>query len=196
MTEIVRDGYRLLGETFDEWRDRIVGDPRREWRDLLASKLEPGARVLELGCGNGDDARALALHGFRVTGVDLVARAEGVDVLEADFLELQVPDASYDACASFYVFNHVPRERLAPLLRSIHGWLAPGGLLLAAFGAGDIEAWTGEWLGTTMFFSSYVPAINSRLVRAAGFELLRDELVTFEEPEGEVTFQWMLARSI
>jgi SAM-dependent methyltransferase len=196
MTEIVRDGYRQLGETFDEWRDRIVGDPRREWRDLLASKLEPGARVLELGCGNGDDARALALHGFRVTGVDLVARAEGVDVLEADFLELQLPDASYDACASFYVFNHVPRERLAPLLRSIHAWLAPGGLLLAAFGAGDIEAWTGEWLGTTMFFSSYVPAINSRLVRAAGFELLRDELVTFEEPEGEVTFQWMLARSI
>ena len=175
---------------------RWPGDPRREWRDLFASKLEPGARVLELGCGNGDDARALALHGFRVTGIDLVARADGVDVLEADFLELQLPEASYDGCASFYVFNHVPRERLAPLLRSIHGWLAPGGLLLAAFGAGDIESWTGEWLGTTMFFSSYVPAINSRLVRAAGFELLRDELVTFEEPEGEVTFQWVLARSI
>ena len=196
MTEIVRDGYRELGEAFDEWRDRVVGDPRREWRDLLASKLQPGARVLELGCGNGDDARALTLCGFRVTGVDLVARAEGVDVLEADFLELQLPDASYDAVTSFYVFNHVPRERLAPLLRSIHDWLAPRGLLLAAFGTGDTEAWTGEWLGATMFFSSYVPATNSRLVRAAGFELLRDELVTFEEPEGEVTFQWVLARSI
>ncbi len=196
MTEIVRDGYRQLGETFDDWRDRIVGDPRIEWRELLASKLEPGARVLELGCGNGDDARALALRGFRVTGVDLVARAEGVDVLEADFLALQLPDASYDAVASFYVFNHVPRERLTPLVRSIHGWLAPGGLLLAAFGTGDTKSWTGEWLGTTMFFSSYEPAINSRLVRDAGFELLRDALVTFEEPEGEVTFQWVLARSI
>jgi SAM-dependent methyltransferase len=196
MTEIVRDGYRQLGEAFDEWRDRIVGDPRVEWRELLASKLDPGARVLELGCGNGDDARALALRGFQVKGVDLVARAEGVDVLEADFLELRLPDASYDACAAFYVFNHVPRARLAPLLRSIHRWLAPGGLLLATFGAGDAEAWTGEWLGTTMFFSSYPAAINSGLVRDARFELLRDELVTFEEPEGEVTFQWVLARSI
>jgi hypothetical protein len=53
----------------------------------------------------------------------------------------------------------------------------------------------GELLGTTMFFSSYPPE-NSRLVREAGFEPLRDELVTFEEPEGEVTFQWVLARSI
>jgi SAM-dependent methyltransferase len=196
VTEIVRDGYRQLGEKFDMWRDRIVGDPRLEWRELLASKLEPGARVLELGCGNGDDARALTLHGFRVTGVDLVARAEGVDVLEADFLELQLPAASYDACASFYVFNHVPRERLADLLANIHRWLVPGGLLLTAFGTGDTAAWTGEWLGATMFFSSFPPETNSLLVRDAGFEPLRDELVTFEEPEGEVTFQWVLARSI
>ncbi len=195
MTEIVRDGYRELGEKFDGWRDRIVGDPRADWRDLLASSLESGARILELGCGNGEDARALALHGFRVTGVDLVDRAEGVHVLEADFLDLRLPDASYDAVASFYVFNHVPRERLPSLLASIHRWLAPGGLLLAAFGASDNPSWTGEWLGTTMFFSSFPPDTNVRLVRDAGFELLRDELVTLEEPEGEAPFQWVLARS-
>ena len=28
--------------------------------------------------------------------------------------------------------------------------------------------------------------------REAGFEILRDELVTFREPEGDVTFQWVL----
>jgi SAM-dependent methyltransferase len=196
MTEIVRDGYRELGKAFDDWRDRIVGDPRDEWRERLASKLEPCARILELGCGNGDDARALAARGFKVTGVDLVARADGVDVLEADFLEVQLPGASFDAVVSFYVFNHVPRERLAPLLASIHDWLVPGGLLLAVFGAGDMEAWTGEWLGTTMFFSSFPRETNSRLVRDAAFDMLDDELVTFTEPEGEVTFQWVLARSI
>jgi len=30
-------------------------------------------------------------------------------------------------------------------------------------------------------------------VREAGFEILRDELATFREPEGDVTFQWILA---
>lgn len=203
MTEIVRDGYDKIADRFAEWRDRIVGDPRKEWRDELLLRLPEGARVLELGCGNGDDARDLARR-FAVTGVDVseeqVRRAKanvpGAKFLRADFTELDLPAASFDAVASFYVFNHVPRERLAPLLRDVHGWLVPSGLLLAAFGSGDTEAWTGEWLGTTMFFSSYTPETNSRLVREAGFDPLRDELVTFEEPEGEVTFQWILARSI
>ncbi|HZQ89551.1 MAG TPA: methyltransferase domain-containing protein [Gaiellaceae bacterium] len=196
MIEIVRDGYRRLGGKFDEWRNHIAGDPRRAWRELLASKLEPGARVLELGCGNGDDARALALLDFEVTGVDLVARAEGVTVIEADFLEVQLPERSYEAVVSFYAFNHVPREKLGPLLRKIHSWLVPGGALMAAFGTGDTEAWRGEWLGVPMFFSSYPPETNSRLVREAGFEVVRDEVVEFQEPEGEVRFQWVLARSI
>ncbi|MGH3000702.1 MAG: class I SAM-dependent methyltransferase, partial [Gaiellaceae bacterium] len=64
MTEIVREGYRR--NTFDEWRTRIVGDPRDAWCDLLVSKLEPGARVLELGCGLGEPK----LTAFDLTGVD------------------------------------------------------------------------------------------------------------------------------
>jgi hypothetical protein len=35
-----------------------------------------------------------------------------------------------------------------------------------------------------------------RLVREAGFEILRDELVTFREPEGDATFQWVLAVAV
>lgn len=196
MSEIVREGYRQLGERFDEWRDRVLDDPRAEWREMLASHLDPGARILDLGCGNGDDARALARRGFDMTGVDLVARAEGVAVLEADFLELELPEGSYEACMSFYVFNHVPRERLAGIVAKIHRWLVPGGWFMHAFGTSDNPGWTGEWLGARNFFSSYLPEVNSRLVCEAGFEVVRDELVTFTEPEGEATFQWLLARSI
>ena len=52
---------------------------------------------------------------------------------------------------------------------------------------------TGDWLGAPTFFSSFPPETNTRLVREAGFEILRDELVTFREPDGDVTFQWVLA---
>jgi cyclopropane fatty-acyl-phospholipid synthase-like methyltransferase len=187
--EIIRAGYRQLGTKFDEWRDRIGDDPRGEWRDLLASKLEPAARVLELGCGAGDSG----LQHFDWTGVDLVARAPGV--IGADFLELELPDASYDACVSFYVFNHVPRERLPGLLAKIHRWLKPGGWFMHAFGTSDTEAWTGTWIDDApVFFSSYEPPVNSQLVRNAGFAIERDEVITFVEPEGPARFQWILAR--
>lgn len=49
-------------------------------------------------------------------------------------------------------------------------------------------------LGARMFFSSFPPEVNSRLLHKAEFELERDEVVTIREPEGEVQFQWVLAR--
>lgn len=186
MSDVVREGYGR--NSFDEWKQRVVGDPRDAWCELLASKLAPDARVLDLGCGVGEPGIAR----FRVTGVDLVPRAEGV--IEADFLELELPDASFDACVSFYVFNHVPRGRLPELLAKIRRWLVPGGWFMHAFGTSDTEAWVGEWLGAPNFFSSFPPEVNSRLVHEAGFEIERDELVTFREPEGDATFQWILAR--
>lgn len=201
-TRVVERGYDVMGEAFVEWRDRIVGDPRRWWAEQLTSRLPDGARVLELGCGSGvPDTQELAAR-FRVTAVDIspeqISRARAsvpaAEFVVADFTALELAPASYDAVVSFYVFNHVPRELLAPLLGDIRAWLAPGGYLLAAFGTSDTEAWTGDFLGAPTFFSSFPNDVNSRLVDEAGFERLLDEVVTFHEPEGPATFQWVLAR--
>lgn len=205
-TQIVADGYDAMGETFADWRDRIVGDPRDVWTEELASRLADGARLLELGCGSGSHETRRLAQRFAVTGVDIsprqVERARAAipeaEFLCADFTDLELPTASYDAVASFYVFNHVPRELLAPLLDRIHGWLAPGGWLLTAFGTSDNPGWTGDFLGAPTYFASFPPQTNSQLVQDAGFAVERDEVVTFEEPEpdaGTGRFQWVLARA-
>jgi SAM-dependent methyltransferase len=190
-----------MGETFASWREEIVGDPRRAWEDELVSRLDEGARLLELGCGSGSPETRRLAQRFALTGVDIsprqVERARAAvpeaQFVCADFTELDLPAHSYDAVAAFYVFNHVPRDLLAALLVNIHGWLVPGGWLLTAFGVTDMEGWTGEWLGAQTFFSSFPPEVNSGLVREAGFTIDRDEVVEFEEPEGLVRFQWVLA---
>ncbi len=202
-TQIVADGYDAIGETFAAWRERIVGDPRREWEEELASRLTDGARVLELGCGAGTPETERLAERFALTGVDIsprqVERARATiptaEFLCADFTDLELPAASVDAVAAFYVFNHVPRDLLLPLLVRIHGWLVAGGWFLTAFGVSDLESWTGEWLGAETYFSSFPPETNSRLVREAGFAIERDEVVSFEEPEGPARFQWVLARA-
>ena len=201
-TQLVAAAYDVMGETFADWRERIVGDPREEWEAELASQLADGARVLELGCGAGTpETRRLAAC-FELTGVDIsplqVERARAAipeaTFLCADFTELELPESSFDAVVSFYVFNHVPRELLAPLLGRIHDWLVPGGWFMNAFATSDNPGWTGDWLGAETYFSGFEPEVNSRLVREAGFAIERDEPVTFQEPEGPATFQWILAR--
>jgi cyclopropane fatty-acyl-phospholipid synthase-like methyltransferase len=200
--EIVARGYDAIADRFAVWRDRIEGDPRREWAEDLAARVAPGARVLELGCGSGSAETMLLAERFRLTGVDVsreqIRRAcenvPGVELVLADMLEVEFPDESFDAVCSFYVFNHVPRERLGELLARIAGWLRPGGLALNAFGVGDNPGWTGEWLGAETFFSGFQPAENTRLVEAAALTILRDEVVAFTEPEESVEFQWILAR--
>jgi cyclopropane fatty-acyl-phospholipid synthase-like methyltransferase len=203
-TRLVADGYDAIADHFLEWSTRVEGDGRAHWRDELTHRLPEGARVLELGCGAGvADTRELAKR-FSVTGVDIspqqVSRARvnvpAADFMCCDFTRLELPAESFEAVVAFYSFNHVPRELLAGLLARIHAWLVPDGLFLSAFGTGDERSWTGEWLGISMFFSSFPPDTNRRLLREAGFKLELDELMTLIEPEpdGESRWHWVLAR--
>ena len=202
-TQLVADAYDAMGETFAEWRTRIVGDPRDEWEGELVRRIPAGARVLELGCGSGPPETQRLAQRFRLTGVDIspqqIERARPAvpeaELICADITALELPDASFDAVVSFYVFNHVPRELLGPLLDNVHRWLVPGGWLLSAFGQSDLPGWTGEWLGAPTFFSGYPAETNSALVEEAGFRIERDEVVEFEEPEGPVQFQWVFAQA-
>ena len=49
------------------------GKPSKEFYDLI-HRLPQGAKVLDLGCGEGRNALFLAEHGFDVTAVDISAR--------------------------------------------------------------------------------------------------------------------------
>ena len=201
-TDTVARGYDEIADRFAEWVTEIEDDPRRRFRQEILDRLPPGARVLELGCGAGTSDTHLLAERFRVTGVDIsseqlqrarttVPKAEFV---HADMTELELRAGSFDGVAAFYSFNHVPRDLLGDLFSRIHGWLAPDGLFLTALGAGEMEGWTGEWLGTTMYFSGWSPETNRELLQKAGFELLIDEVVEMREPEGMVAFHWVLGR--
>jgi SAM-dependent methyltransferase len=202
-TRTVARGYDAIADRFADWQGRIKGDPRAEWTAELMQLLPERARVVDLGCGAGlPSTRLFADTGYEVTGVDISAEqirrarrnVPSAAFLHADITELTLEPGSVDAITAYYSLNHIPREILGSLLTRISGWLAPGGLLLAAFGAGNSPDWTGEWLGATMFFSSWDARTNRRLIQAAELEAIRDEVITLREPEGDTLFQWILAR--
>ena len=60
-------------------------------------------------------------------------------------------------------------------------------------GTNDSIAWTGPWLGTTMFFSHFDAATNRTLVENAGLEIARRSSARTQNGE-TVRFLWVLAR--
>jgi SAM-dependent methyltransferase len=200
---IVERGYDSLAQDYLAWASGIRDDPRERMFDEFANRLARGARVLDLGCGAGLPSTAALARQFVVTGVDMshaqveAARQNvpGASFIQGDMAEIDFPAGSFDGVTAFYAISHLPREEHGPLFERVARWLVPGGLFLATLGAKDSPDWTGEWLGRRMFFSAYGADTNRRLLRAAGFELLIDEVIETLEPDGPVPFLWVLAAS-
>jgi SAM-dependent methyltransferase len=201
--DVVARGYDAGADVFAAWQRRITGSRRLERVAEILAVLPERPDVLELGPGAGVSSTRMLAGRANLIGIDISAeqirraREHIPDAvfLHGDFTQAWFEPGSFDAVVSFYVFNHVPREELGPLLERIESWLRPGGHLLASFAASDIPAWYGEAIGgLPTFFSGYEPPVTLDLVRGAGLEVVRDELETIREPEGEVTFLWVLAR--
>lgn len=127
--------------------------------ELVCTKLalEPGQRVLDIGCGWGSFARhAAARHGVKVVGITLsppqaevgqrraveLGLGDQVDIRVADYRELT--DEPFDAVASIGMVEHVGANQIDVYARQVARLVKPGGPVLnhgiARLRHGDPEA--------------------------------------------------------
>src|SRR3954451_17037631 len=108
----VRERWNSRVDWWDEMSEENAVTADREldlgWT-ASALRLQPGAQLLDAGCGAGQFALAFALTGCQVTAIDLApkmverasehASAAGIaiDWRVGDFSALPDPDATYDA---------------------------------------------------------------------------------------------------
>ncbi len=194
---LVARGYDCIA---DAYLDRFgVSSVRRKWLCRLVENLpSDGGYVLDLGCGAGVPvARELAALGHSVLGVDgsgqQVARARrnvpGATFIQADMCDLQLRAGSFDAIAGFYSIIHVPGAAQGRLLAKIAEWLKPSGTLVASLGAGPETDWTGEWMGTAMFFGLKSKETSFRNLHDAGLTVQQSEVERQDNEDAE--FLWI-----
>jgi cyclopropane fatty-acyl-phospholipid synthase-like methyltransferase len=201
---VVEDGYDQLGEAYLAWTTQMRGGPRVAFLERGLRLTPAGAEVLEIGCGPGTDAGALA-DGRRYTGIDLSSvqleharrSVPNATFVHADVLDVDLPPASFDAVLALYVFGHIPVDRTSELFERIATWLRRDGWLFASVAISDdpgsIEP---AWLGVAdMYFSSLPPERCDTLLIRAGFEIRSADTIEEVEPgEAPLTFRWMIAR--
>ncbi len=136
-------------------------EERQDFLDLL--QQEGKQSLLEIGAGPGIDGRFFQDNGLTVTCTDLspaminLCRAKGLEAHVMDFLNLDFPDAHFDAIFALNCLLHVPKTDLPRVLQSIQRILKPNGLFfMAVYGGIDQEGvWDDDYHEPKRFFSFY-----------------------------------------
>jgi len=136
-----------LREAYDAraaWRDGLSKEPwKLTERQAFRERLMPGARLLEIGAGTGQDSAYFQEEGLAVVAVDLSpamvehCRAKGIETHVMDFLHLDFAVGSFDAVFAMNCLLHVPNDDLPAVLATIRSVLRPGGLFFVGVYGGN-----------------------------------------------------------
>jgi cyclopropane-fatty-acyl-phospholipid synthase len=125
--------------------DMSLDDAQASKYELICRKLglQPGMRLLDVGCGwGGMVLHAAQHHGVRAVGVTLsaaqheLANKRIIEAGLADQVEVRlqdyraIDDGPFDAISSIGMFEHVGMEMLEEYFRRLHALLRPKGRLL------------------------------------------------------------------
>lgn len=160
--------YELL---YREQND-VCGAPFPEFVAFAESYPAPTATVLDLGCGQGRDAKVFAGHGMTVTGVDNSPTGINQMIVFAKANELQIKGVVSD----IRDFNTDSRFDIVILDRTLHmlsnandrltvvgrcaGWLADGGHMLIADERSNIPAFV-DWFSADSRDWKIMPRMKS-----------------------------------
>ena len=174
--------YNSSAQAF--WEGTRDHDVRQNINALLDSiEATPPLHILDFGCGPGRDLTAFKALGHRAVGLEgsaqlaaLARTHSGCEVLEQNFLALELAESSFDGVFANAVLFHIPSQELPRVLRQLHRALKAGGVLFCSNprGQGE-EGWNGDRYGAYHDWPSW-----QAIVLAVGFV----EITHYYRPTG------------
>ncbi len=190
--ELLLDDTMAYSSAYFTYDGQTLLDAQRAKLDLICRKLDlqPGMRLLDVGCGWGSLVLHAAEHfGVHATGVTLSAQqrdfvvkriadrglTDRVEVRLHDYRELAGTDMRYDAVASVEMGEHVGQEQYPTYAGILYALLRPKGRLVLQ----QMSRHPGTAPGGGAFIEAYIapdmhmrpPSETLRFLEDAGFEI-------------------------
>jgi SAM-dependent methyltransferase len=161
--------------------------------------------VADLGCGPGQVSRYLFEQGVKVLGIDLspamadVARhlTPAIEFRAGDMRNLELDDASLAGIVAFYSIVHFEPRELAAVFAEMRRVLAPDGVALIAFHAGEEVIHLDDLFGAkvSLDFRFHLPATVVAALAEAGLRVTEHvEREPYEGAEHASRRCYLLAR--
>jgi cyclopropane-fatty-acyl-phospholipid synthase len=168
------------------WRRAQDLDTAQEHKlDLVCRKLklEPGMRVLDIGCGWGE-ALKFAAERYGVCGVGVTVSAEQVDYarrlchglpLEFRLQDYRSIEERFDRIFSIGMFEHVGVKNYRHYFQKALDCLQPDGLfLLHSIGGNESTCSTDPWIDKYIFPNSMLPSARQICGALEGLFVIED----------------------
>ncbi|MCE5229583.1 cyclopropane fatty acyl phospholipid synthase [bacterium] len=198
--EVGRRHYDLGNDLFEAMLDRRMVYSGAYWAgastldeaqeaklELICRKLalEPGMRVLDIGCGWASFLQyAAERHGINGAGITISKeqaelgrrRCQGlpIEIQLRDYRELK-HNGGFDRIVSIGMIEHVGWRNYRALFEVVHRCLRPGGrFLLQSIGRNEPATTMDPWIETYIFPNSMIPAASQLATASEGLLVLED----------------------
>ena len=154
--------------------------------------LPVGARLLDLGCGGGQDADDLDRRGYRVVGLDRTRallsagrrRYRSLPLVRADLRDLPFQAMSFDGLWAAASLMHLPKPVARRILADLCRLVRPGGLLAVTVTHGVKSRLVTDGWVPGRYFARWRKDELARAVRRAGWTILELKVITNRERKG------------
>jgi ubiquinone/menaquinone biosynthesis C-methylase UbiE len=188
--ETTKESYQA---TAKEYTDNVASLAPQESIKKFMTLLPPNAKIIDIGCASGRDAKIFNHLGVDVLGIDFCSNlidmakvhAPSVDFQLMDIENLNFPAASFEGAWAACALGHISKLALPDVLKKIHAILKEKGYFYLTLkkGVGETIEKDVRYNGNIQKFWSYYEEEELKdILQTAHFKILEFDTIEKTHP--------------